>query len=95
MTNLIFYLQNNDPRQIETKKLLLFQYKIKFMRGAKVFMEELMTCSILLCALYKWNILSIIYYLISIQMIISNVSIQFRMKITTYTCIFMLLQYVL
>ena len=58
-------------------------------------MEEFMTFSLLLLALYKWNILSIVYYLISIKMILSNVSIQFRMKVSTYIWILVLLQYIL
>lgn len=44
--NLIF--TRDDPKRNETKTLLLFQYKIKFMRGAKTFAEECMTFALLL-----------------------------------------------
>ena len=44
--NLIF--THDDPRRDETKKLLLFQYKIKFMRGAKTFTEEMITFALLI-----------------------------------------------
>ena len=36
--NILF--TRDDPKRNETKKLLLFQYKIKFMRGAKTLVEE-------------------------------------------------------
>jgi len=44
--NLIF--TRDDPKRNEIKKLLLFQYKIKFMRGAKIFAEECITFALLL-----------------------------------------------
>lgn len=44
--NILF--TRDDPKRNETKKLLLFQYKIKFMRGAKVLVEELITFSLLI-----------------------------------------------
>ena len=91
--NILF--TRDDPKRNDTKKLLLFQYKIKFMRGAKRLVEEIITFSMLICALYKDNILALIYYWISIRMLIENVSLAYRMKAAFYVSVFALFQYFL
>jgi hypothetical protein len=85
----------DDPNRDETRKLLLFQYKIKFMRGAKTFAEESMTFALLICALYKDNILSLVYYWMSIKMILENVDMKYRMKVAFYVSVFSIFQYFL
>lgn len=91
--NLIF--THDDPKRNETRKLLLFQYRIKFMRGAKTFIEELITFVLLFCALYKDNFLSLMYYWMSIKMILENVDMRYRMKVLSYVSVFTLAQYFL
>jgi hypothetical protein len=86
---------HDDPKRDETRKLLLFQYKIKFMRGAKTFAEESMTFALLICALYKDNILSLVYYWMSIKMILENVDMKYRMKVAFYVSVFSIFQYFL
>ena len=44
--NILF--TKDDPKRNETKKLLLFQYRIKFMRGAKTLAEECITFALLI-----------------------------------------------
>ena len=44
--NILF--TKDDPTRNETKKLLLFQYRIKFMRGAKTLIEECITLALLI-----------------------------------------------
>ncbi|CAI2386722.1 unnamed protein product [Moneuplotes crassus] len=90
----LFFTENN-PHRMENKRLLLFQYKIKFMRGAKIFIEESMTFALMICALYKDNILSLMYYWMAIKMILEKVDMHYRMKAITYVSIFTLVQYFL
>jgi hypothetical protein len=91
--NILF--TRDDPKMNEIKKLLLFQYKIKFMRGAKTLVEECITLALLICAVYKDNILSLIYYWMSIRMLVENVDMRYRMKVAFYVSIFAIGQYFL